>query len=132
MKEEAFSTSPLPASQQFDAWAEWFGGVFDVSPHDWPGNGFRAESQTWQIGGCMVSRVQAPAIRVERSITHVRRNPIDHWVITVSSRATSLVSSGNATLSVPPGVPFVLSLADDLVSERLEDERLQLYMSRDK
>jgi AraC-like DNA-binding protein len=132
MKAETFSTSSLPAPQQFEAWTDWFGDVFDVSPHDSPRNGFRAESESWQIGGCMLSRVQAPAIRVERSIAHVRRNPLDHWVITLSRRATSLISSGNATLSVPPGTPFILSLADDLMSQRPEDQRLQLYMSRDK
>jgi AraC-like DNA-binding protein len=132
MEAETFSTSVIPAPQQFDAWMNWFDGVFDVLPRNSPRDGFHAESQTWQIGGCVVSRVRAPAIRVERNVTHVRRSPLHHWVITVSRHATSLVSSGNTTLSVPPGTPFVLSLADELTSERHEDQRLQLYMSRDK
>jgi AraC-like DNA-binding protein len=132
MKAETFSTIDVPARQQFDAWMDWFDGVFDVLPHHSPRGGFQAQSQSWQIGGCMLARVQAPAIRVERNMTHVRRNPLDHWVITLSRRTTSLISTGDKTLSVPPGTPFVLSLADDLTSERLEDGRLQLYMSRDR
>jgi AraC-like DNA-binding protein len=122
----------VPSSQQFDAWVAWFEGVFDVRPHVPPYRGFLANSQSWQIGGCMLGRVQAPAIRVERNITHRRRNPLDHWIITVSHQATSFISSRNTSMSVPPGVPFVLSLADDMTSERDEDERLQLYVSRDK
>jgi AraC-like DNA-binding protein len=129
---DTFSTSDLPAPQQFDAWMDWFDGIFDVLPHHPPRGGFQAQSQSWQIGGCALSRVRAPAIRVERNITHVRRNPLDHWVITLSRHATSLISSGDKTLRVPPGTPFVLSLADNLTSERAEDRRLQLYMSRDK
>jgi len=132
MKAETFATSGLPAPQQFDAWMAWFDGVFDVQPHDAPRHGFHAHSQSWQIGGCMVSRVQAPAIRVERNIKHSRRNPLDHWVITLGRQATSWVSSRDATLSVHPGIPFVLSLADEVTSERAGDQRLQLYMSRDK
>ena len=85
MKAETFATSDVPAPQQFDAWMAWFDGVFEVLPHNSPRNGFPAQSQSWQIGGCMVSRVQAPAIRVERNIMHSRRNPLDHWVITLSS-----------------------------------------------
>ncbi len=132
MQAETFSTSNLPAPQQFDAWMAWYDGVFDVVPHDSTSKGFSAKSQNWQIGGGMLSRVGAPAIRVERKITHVHRKPLDHWVITLSRGTTSAISSGDATLRVPPGTPFVLSLADALTSERPEDQRLQLYLSREK
>ena len=132
MKAETFSTSDVAARQQFDAWMGWFAGVFDVVPHETLRAGFRAESESWQIDGCMLSRVRAPAIRVERNITHVRRNPLDHWVITLSRRASSLIGSCDTSLVVPPGIPFILSLADELTSERPEDQRLQLYLSRDR
>ena len=128
---ETFSTSGLPARQQFNAWMGWFDGMLDVLPHDSPHAGFRAGSENWQIGGCMLSRIWAPAIRVERNTTHVRRSPLHHWVITLSCRE-SLISSGDSTLRVPPGTPFVVSLADELTSERQEDQRLQLYLSREQ
>jgi AraC-like DNA-binding protein len=132
MKGETLSTSDLPAPQQFDAWMDWFDGIFDVLPHHPSRSGFQAQSQSWHIGGCALSRVWAPAIRVEHNIAHIRRHPLDHWVITLSRHATSLISSGDKALRVPPGTPFVVSLADELMSERAEDRRLQLYMSRDK
>ncbi len=132
MEAKTFSTSGLPAPQQFDAWMDWFNGVFDVRPHHAPRNGFRAECQSWQIGACMLSRVLAPAIRVEHNSTHIRRNPLGHWVITLSCRSTSLIGTRDKTLAVSPRIPFVLSLADTLTSERPEDDRLQLYIPRDK
>ena len=132
MQAMSFSTGNLPARQQFDAWMGWFDGVFDVVPQRSPRNGFSAESQSWQIGGCMLSRVRAPAVRVEHKIRHVRRSPLHHWVITLSHHATSLISSCDATLNVPPGTPVVLSLEDEFTSERPEDQRLQLCLCRDK
>jgi AraC-like DNA-binding protein len=129
MRQETFTTSHVPAPQQFDAWMDWLGGIADILPHHSPLSGFQAESQSWQIGGCMVSRVRAPALWVERQKTHIRRYPLHHWVITLSRRTTSSIGSGNV---VPPGTPVVLSLADELTCERAEDERLQLYISRDK
>jgi AraC-like DNA-binding protein len=132
MNAETFSTGDVPSTQQFDAWRNWFNGVFDALPHDPPRNGFQAQILNWQIDRCMLSRIWAPAIRVERNIKHVRRDPLDHWVVTSSFQATSSISTGDRTLSVPPGTPFVLSLGDALTSERVEDCRLQLYMSRDK
>jgi AraC-like DNA-binding protein len=128
---EIFSTSSLPARQQFDAWMGWFDGVFDVSPHHPPRAGFSAQSDNWQIGGCTLSRVHAPSIRVERNITHLRRDQLNHWVVTLGGRATSLIRSRDTTLSVPPGIPFVLSLVDEFTSERTDDQRLQLYLSRE-
>ena len=72
MQVESFSTSGLPAPQQFDAWMEWYGGAVDILPHHPPRTGFRAQRQIWQIGGCIPSRVQVPRARIERNITHVR------------------------------------------------------------
>ncbi|HET7880630.1 MAG TPA: helix-turn-helix domain-containing protein [Acetobacteraceae bacterium] len=132
MKAETFSTSDLPAPRQFDAWMGWFDGVFDASPHDLLRDGFAAQSESWHVGGCMLSRVQAPAIRVHRNLAHVRRNPLHHWVITLGRHTTSLIGTGDTTLRVPPGIPFVLSLADEMTSERAADQRLQLYLSREK
>jgi AraC-like DNA-binding protein len=129
---EIFSTDGMAPRHQFDAWVNWFDGVFDAVSRHHPRAGFHAHSQTWQIDGCMLSRVHAPAIRVERNTTHVRRNPLHQWVITLGRRATSSISSGDTALRVPPGTPFVLSLADELTSERPEDQRLQLYLSREK
>jgi AraC-like DNA-binding protein len=132
MMAETFTTSGVPAPQQFDAWVNWFDGVYDVTPRDPPRGGFRAQSQSRRIGGCMLSRTLAPAIRVVRTMTHVRRNPVDHWVITLSLHTKSSISSGNTAFSVPARTPFVLSLADALTSDRAVDERLQLYLSRDR
>jgi AraC-like DNA-binding protein len=93
--------------------------------------GFRAESRVWTLDGCALGRVSAPSLRVTRTKTLIRRTPIDHWVLTLGRDVTTAISTRDTTIEAPAGVPFVLSLADELVSERGADERLQLYLARD-
>jgi AraC-like DNA-binding protein len=131
MTPDVFRTHSLPAPDQFDAWRGWFGSVFDVVPREPPRQGFLAETAVWTLDGFGLSRVRAPSIMVSRSAALIRRNPVDHWVITIGRRAVTSVRMGDATVDAPAGSPFVLSLGTPLVSDRSQDERLQLYMARD-
>ena len=130
MTPERFATHSLPAPDQLEAWRGWFRSVFNVMPRQSLDEGFPAEAQFWQLDGLAISRVSAPAIHVVRTNTHIRRNPVDHWVITLGSRVRTAVRTDDALLEAPAGVPFVLSLGNELISERSQDERLQLYLTR--
>lgn len=124
------STHGLPISQQLDAWQGWFDTVFDLHILE-PELGFAAKSVHWSFGSMSLSRVAAPALRAVRSKALLRRNPVDHWVITVGGRKTFGISAGGIAFEVPAGIPFVASLGQELVSQRAQDERLQLYLPRD-
>ena len=131
MTPERFATHSLPASNQLEAWRVWFRSVFDVMPRQSLDGGFPAETQLWKLGGLTVSRVSAPSISVARTKTLIRRNPVDHWVITLGNRVTTAVRTDDVSLEAPAGMPFVVSLGNELISERRQDERLQLYLARD-
>lgn len=131
MKPQRFDTAELPVVEQFDAWLDWFNGVFDVDYAMPVDQGFRAASDVWTMPGCALSIVHAPKIRATRNRTLIRRNPLDPWCITVGRQTTTTIRSGDQVLRVPPTVPFVVSLGQELVSARDEDVRLQLYLSRD-
>ena len=131
MNAEIVSTDGLPAPQQFDAWMGWYGGIVDILPYHSRSSGFRAQRQSWQIGGCILSRVQMPAARIERDITRIRRDPMDHWVVTLTDQARTL-STGDKLLSVAPGTVTVMSMGRASTADRAEDSRLQLYMPRNK
>jgi AraC-like DNA-binding protein len=124
------STHALPPAQQFDAWCGWFNGVFEVTPEQPSEAGFLAESKLWVLDGMALSRVSAPSLHVRRTKAQTRREPVDHWVITLG-RVTTGIKTSDTALQAPAGTPFVLSLGNELVSERSEDERLQLYLGRD-
>ncbi|WP_181832727.1 helix-turn-helix domain-containing protein [Bosea caraganae] len=103
--------------------------MFDVASHE-PDKGFLAESTVWTFGGFGLSHVKAPSLRASRSNALVRRNPVDHWVITLGQHVTTGLGGG-VSLNVPPRIPFVVSLGREMVSQRAHDERLQLYLPRD-
>lgn len=127
-----FSTATLPGPQQRDAWRAWFNPVFDLrwergEEHE----PFEAESVTFAAGDALLSRVRAPKLHSVRDPRHIRRDPTDHWVIAIGNRDSRITLSAGAVL-VPAGVPFVVSLADPVESDRDADDRLHLYLPRDR
>ncbi|NMJ43335.1 helix-turn-helix domain-containing protein [Roseomonas sp. JC162] len=127
-----FSTRNLPARDQREAWCAWFDPVFGLDFADDPdGTGFAAESTVWQAGGAAFSRVCAPRLRAVRKAVHIRRDPCDHWVIGLGGQASRLSLEGGR-LTVPPGQPFVVTLGEPSESEREADDRLHLYLPRDR
>ncbi len=130
MTPATLATHSLPASEQFDAWRAWYAAVFDTSPRQPAGEGFRARTTTWTLDGFGISRVATPPISIARTKALVRHNPVDHWCISFGRRSATTLKVGNDVLEVAPGVPFAFSLAEESYSERSGD-RLQLYLARD-
>lgn len=126
-----FSTRDLPARDQFTAWLSWFQPIFDVFPQPTSElEGFQAEARIWPVGQLALSRVIAPQIRVLRAAQNLRRDPVDHWCVTIGQRDTRVIC-GEQPRIIPAHVPFVFSLGESFESARDADERLQLYLPRD-
>jgi AraC-like DNA-binding protein len=127
-----FSTRELAKSRQLDAWRDWYAGSFEVAPLDASDRGFAGQSEVWKLDGMALVSVSAPPLRAMRTKSLIRRDPTDHWVITIGKcAATSLTLEKDQAL-VPAGAPFVLSLGEFSASQRDLDDRLQLNIARDK
>jgi len=81
MTPETFSTQPLRSLDQFEAWREWHQPVLDFVPQRSTRYGFPAEVHLWKLGGLAMSRTSVPPVSVARRKSNLRRDPIDHWVI---------------------------------------------------
>ena len=128
---DEISTADLPASRQLEAWQSWYGSVFDANPLDRQASSFVAHHKSWNVAGLSLSWVSAPALSVVRSKTLIRREPIDHWSIALGTQGVTHLGSSGAELDAPAALPFVVSLGQELLSERGPDERIQLYLARD-
>jgi AraC-like DNA-binding protein len=115
----------------FDAWRGWYTSVFGVSSRQLAAEGFRGKTMTWILDGFVFNRVSTPPVSTNRTKTMVRRDPVDHWCITVSKAKTSEFEVGKAWSMVPAGVPYIFSLGEESASER-SLERIQLYLARDR
>lgn len=130
MQPTAFSTAGIDRAKQLDAWRGWFDPVFEAEVAD-PEQGFLASSETWNFSGFVLSRVRAPKLRAIRTPELIRRNPVDHWVLTIGKARTVGQAGPSQSMDIPAGIPFIASLGRTVVSAREADERLQLYLPRD-
>ena len=129
---ETFSTYSLQKSQQLDAWRNWYGAIFEATSAGSPDEGFEAANSNWHLSGFTFSKVSSPATSVDRTRYLLRRNHADHWAFTVSKRTTSDIVVRDRSLEVPPGVPFLLSLGEEMhIGRRQQDQRVQLLLARD-
>jgi len=128
---DTFSTQHFPSRDQFEAWREWYSSVFEVIPKDAIGDGFPGEIRLWNLGGLAISRTIAGSSQISRTKGHVRRDPVDHWVISYCNRGAHLAKTGDTELEVPARTPYLWSLGQEFLHERTHIERVQLLMARD-
>ena len=131
MEAEVFSTQSLNPPDQLDAWREWYSPVFDLVPIGNIGERFSAKIRMWKFDGLAMSWTSAPAAQVLRTRRHLRRNPIDHWVISYCVRGAHSATTAGITVEVPAKVPFLWSLGQDFLHERTGVDRIQFFLSRD-
>jgi AraC-like DNA-binding protein len=130
---QTFATGSLPPADQFEAWRSWYGPVFDSIPQRPVEKGFPAKVSTWILAGFTFSQVSAPAVNGVRTRTHIRRTPLDHWVVTAYKRGTVRIDTSDNSLEAPLGAPFVVSLAEEVTTRRCNDnDRIGLHLSRDR
>src|SRR5215469_11418975 len=131
MKPDIFSTEALRAHHQLEAWRDWYSPVFDVIPKEPMVDGFPAEIRLWALDGLAMSRTIAAPIDILRTRAHLRRDPVDHWVISYCARgAHSAVTAGTA-VEVPARVPYLWSLGQEFLHERTHVDRVQFFLARD-
>ena len=131
MTPQVFSTQSFAPGDRHEAWCEWFRPVLDVTAVDPSCSEFLAENSVWKLGCLVISRVSAPPVRVVRTKAQVRRDPVDHWVLTYAQQGAMLVKADKASYEVPPGVPYLWSLGEESESERTRVDRVQFFLSRD-
>jgi AraC-like DNA-binding protein len=126
-----FTTQPFLKRDQFEAWRRWYAAVFDVLPKHPIDNGFPAEIHLWRLNGMAITRTAAPSVHVRRDSGHIKRDPVDHWVISYCARAAHSAKTADTEVRVPAKVPYLWSLGQEFSHDRTNADRLQLFMPRD-
>jgi len=131
MRPDTFATQPLRPRDQFSAWREWYRPVFDVIPKNGVYDAFPAEVHVWRLGGLAMSRTSAPPVDVVRTKTHLRHDPVDHWIISYCARGAHSAVTAGTVLEVPARVPYLWSLGQEFLHERTHVDRVQFILARD-
>jgi AraC-like DNA-binding protein len=69
-------------------------------------------------------RTTGPPVRVLRTKHHLRRDPVDHWVISHSVGRAHFAKAAETEVEVPADVPFLWSLGQEFLSERTHVDRV--------
>jgi AraC-like DNA-binding protein len=131
MTPDIFTTQPLRPQDQFESWSEWHQPVLDFLPQQSTTYGFPAEVHVWKLGGLAMSRTSVPTVRVARTKSNLRRDPIDHWVISYCVRGTHFTNTAGTGVEVPAKVPFLSSLGQEFLHERTHIDRVSFLMACD-
>src|SRR6516164_6788802 len=107
MKPDLFATHSLPPPDQFEAWREWYSRIFEVTPKDPVGDGFSGEIRLWNLGGSAISRTIAPASQISRTKGHIRREPVDHWIISYCTRGAHLAQTAGTEVKAAARTPYL-------------------------
>ncbi len=131
MTQNVFATRSLEPRDQYEAWREHFQPIIEVMPGQQADSGFAAVNEIWRLGELAVSRVAAPSVRVARTKAGLRRDPVDHWVLSYCRSGTTSLRTETSALQARPGVPYLWSLGEPSDSQRTAVERLQIFLPRD-
>jgi AraC-like DNA-binding protein len=131
MTPEVFATESLRQRDQQEAWREWFRPMLEVTSRSRRDGSFLARNTVWRLDGIVVSQVNAPAASVKRTPTHIRRDPIDHWVLGYCHRGEITIATERRNLQARSGAPFIWSLGQAHEAKRNDVARLQFFLSRD-
>src|SRR6516162_4880747 len=131
MTPDNFATQSLPPRDQLEAWREWHQPVLDFLPQQSTRYGFLAEVHLWKLVGLAMNRTSVPPVGVARTKRNLRRDPIDHWVISYCVRGTHFMNTAGTAVEVPAKVPFLSSLGQQFLHERTHIDRVSFLMARD-
>ena len=79
-----------------------------------------------------MSRTIAPPVNIVRTKGHLRRDPVDHWVISYCARGAHSATTAGTALEVPARVPFLWSFGQEFLHERTHVDRFQFFLARDR
>jgi AraC-like DNA-binding protein len=131
MTPDTFATRSVRTQDQLEAWREWYRPLLEVMPRHSTGDGFAAETELWKLGGWALSRTaSALPVHVARTRTNLRRDPVDHWVISYCIRGSHFARTAGADIQVPSKVPFLWSIGQEFLHERTHADRVQFFMPR--
>lgn len=127
----AFSVAELPLAAQFRAWHEYCGPVIEMVEPLGSGPSFPARCTSWKFGPFALSAVLTPSVRYRRTRREIRRDYLDHWVISITRRGTHSMLTEAGVSTAPAGLPYLFSLADAFEGQRSDIDWLCLFVPRE-
>lgn len=126
-----FSTQDLPYADQFAAWRDCYQPLLDLSYSGDLTNGFVGDQVLWDLGSFALTRVKTGAVEFASLAGNAKRDPVDHWMMTVILRGSSITVTPERTFHGDAGVMQVHPLCRSFSGQVTDSEMLVLFVPRD-
>ena len=125
-----FSTADVDPADGFDAWRAVHSAAFDLLPANQNTN-FSARHRTWDLGGMAFQTIETDSVRFASLAEHTRRDPLDHWVVSLFVSGHCTTEGCKVVLEKVVGIPQLASLADPFHGRVVRGKAHLLYIPRD-
>jgi AraC-like DNA-binding protein len=127
-----FSTAGLPSNERFAAWRESYSSVLDLRPRENGTKPFAGGShEVWDLGSFVFSRVRTESLSFAGLAGHGRRDPLDHWLLTLLLRGDTVTMANGGSLIGEAGSVQVHPLGRPFEGHISGSELLMLFIPRD-
>lgn len=125
-----FDTSVLPRAQQFSAWREAVGVIFDTQNTEARDTGFETSVSGYLFGDVVLGSIQTGAQRYDRSNAKIGRDGHDQYVLQFYLGGHCRARDGGPESCTQPGDMFIVDAAQPLATETTRSEFLNLAVPR--
>jgi AraC-like DNA-binding protein len=127
-----FSTGGKTRSEQFDGWRSSFGAMLELTDIEQTTGEFTGRQTLWDLGSLVLAEITTDSLAFSSLPGHIRRDPVDHWTMTLVKSGRIQTETARHTFGSGPGEVHVHSLGrvfDGVVPET--SEMLMLFVPRD-
>ncbi len=126
-----FSTEGLPRADQFMAWHDSFAPMLELSDIDPRTANFNGRQRLWDLGSLVLARISTDRLAFSSLPGHRRRDPLDHWTITVLLSGQIHTDAARSAFTAGPGEVQIHSLGRCFDGVVDKSEMLILFVPRD-
>ncbi|MEK1853812.1 MAG: AraC family transcriptional regulator [Phyllobacterium sp.] len=125
------TTHELPPGYQFEAWRNNFAPMLEFDEPDDVTVGFGGKQVIWDLGCLAFSRIKTDALGFASLPGHTRRDPLDHWTLTMLLYGKVTTIAPNRTFEGSAGTVQVHPLGRTFEGNVTNSEMLMLFVPRD-
>ncbi|WP_028746618.1 helix-turn-helix domain-containing protein [Rhizobium mesoamericanum] len=126
-----FSTAGLPRPDQFAAWHKSFAPMLELTDTDPKTTNFTGRQRLWDLGSLVLAQIRTDRLAFSSLPGHIRRDPVDHWTMTVLLSGHVRTDAGRRAFNAGPGEVQIHSLGRPFTGVADKSEMLVLFVPRD-
>ena len=126
-----FSTEGLAGADRFAAWHDSFAPVVELARTDATPTRFSGRQRLWDLGSLVFAEISTDGLAFSSLPGHSRRDPVDHWVVTLLKSGTMRTETPSTTFAAEAGDVQIHSLCRQFTGYASKSEMLTLFVPRD-